>query len=61
MPKSTHFHQKEDTTGTDKKFRPEDEHLYEREKQEFQESEKEKKTELEHEKSSTVPDESDEK
>jgi len=60
MPKSTHQHQ-EDAANTDKKFRPDDEHLYEREKQEFQESEKEKKAELEREKSSTVPDESNEK
>jgi hypothetical protein len=50
MPKSTHEHQKE-ATNTDRKFRPEDEHLYEREKQEFQESEKEKRE------SSRVPDE----
>lgn len=42
MPKTTHQHQ-EDTLNTDKKFRPEDEHLYAREKQEFQESEKTKK------------------
>jgi hypothetical protein len=68
MPKSTHQHQ-EDATNTDKKFRPEDEHLYAREKQEFQESEQHKKAgdELrrehgdEEEKSSNVPDESREK
>jgi len=42
MPKTTHQHQ-EDTLNTDKKFRPEDEHLYAREKQEFQESEQTKK------------------
>ena len=60
MPKSTHQHQ-EDATNTDKKFRPDDEHLYEHEKQEFQESEKAKKARLESEKSSTIPDESSEK
>ena len=42
MTKPTHQHQK-DTMNTDKKFRPEDEHLYAREKQEFQESEKAEK------------------
>ncbi len=68
MPKTTHQYQ-EDATNTDKKFRPEDEHLYAREKQEFQESEKSKKAgdELrgepddEEQKSSMVPDESPEK
>lgn len=35
MPKATHQRQ-EDATNTDKKFRPEDEHLYSREKREFQ-------------------------
>lgn len=43
MPKGTHFHQNHDATQTDKKFRPEDEHLYAQEKQEFEESEREKK------------------
>ena len=43
MPKSTHQHQ-EDSLNTDKKFRPEDEHIYKRDKQEFQASEAEKKT-----------------
>lgn len=42
MPKSTHQHQ-EDSLSTDKKYRPEDEHVYEHDKQEFQESEIEKK------------------
>lgn len=45
MPKSTHFHVTRDTVNTDKKFRPEDERIYEDEKQEFQGSEQEKKTE----------------
>ena len=66
MPKSTHQHLKKDTVNTDKKFRPEDEHLYARDKQEFQESEQHKKagdelrgdTEDDEEKSSNVPDES---
>ena len=65
MPKSTHQHQS-DASNTDQKFRPEDEHLYAREKQEFQESEQHKKagdelrgdTEDDEEKSSNVPDES---
>ena len=43
MPKSTHEHQKE-AVNTDRKFRPDDEALYSREKQEFQASEKEKKS-----------------
>ncbi|MFN2601314.1 MAG: hypothetical protein ABR582_01015 [Gemmatimonadaceae bacterium] len=46
MPKSTHEHQKE-ATNTDRKFRPDDEHIYARDKQEFQESEKEKREEEE--------------
>ena len=46
MPKSTHEHQKE-ATATDRKFRPEDEKIYDREKQEFQESEHEKRAEEE--------------
>lgn len=45
MPKSTHFHQVHDATVTDKKFRPEDEGIYEQEKQELQTSEQEKKAE----------------
>lgn len=45
MPKSTHFHQTRDVMGTDKKNRPEDEGIYEQEKQEFQSSEKAKKAE----------------
>ena len=45
MPKSTHFHLTRDVVSTDKKFRPEDEGLYAKEKQEFQESETEKKAE----------------
>jgi len=42
MPKSTHEHQKE-ATNTDRKFKPDDEHIYARDKQEFQESESEKR------------------
>ena len=45
MPKSTHFHKVNDTRNTDTKFRPEDEGIYEEEKQEFQGSEKDKKAE----------------
>jgi hypothetical protein len=66
MPKTTHQHQK-DAMNTDKKFRPEDEHLYAREKQEFQESEKAEKAEgaeiaaEEQQKSSQNPDETGEK
>ena len=43
VPKSTHFHQVHDATVTDKKFRPEDEGIYQQEKQELQQSETEKK------------------
>jgi hypothetical protein len=43
MPKSTHFHQVRDTVGTDKKFRPEDEGIYQEEKHELTSSEQEKK------------------
>jgi len=43
MPKGTHFHQNHDGTQTDKKFRPEDEHLYARDKSKFEGSENEKK------------------
>ena len=60
MPKTTHQHQK-DAMNTDKKFRPEDEHLYAQEKQEFQESEKAEKAEGEQQKSSENPDKTDEK
>jgi len=60
MPKTTHQHQ-EDAVNTDKKFRPEDEHLYAREKQEFQESEKTKKSDGEPEKSSLDADETNDK
>jgi hypothetical protein len=42
MPKTTHQHQ-EDSTSTDRKFRPDDESEYTRDKQEFQASEKAKK------------------
>ena len=45
MPKSTHFHQVHDAQITDKKFRPDDEGIYEQEKQEFQGSEQAKKAE----------------
>lgn len=60
MPKTTHQHQ-EDAINTDKKFRPEDEHLYAREKQEFQESEKTKKSDGEEQKSSQNSDETGDK
>jgi len=43
MPKSTHEHQKEIIA----EFKPDDEKIFDREKQEFQESEKEKRTEEE--------------
>lgn len=43
MPKGTYFHQNHDARLTDKKFRPEDEGIYEQEKQELQGSEQEKK------------------
>ncbi len=43
MPKSTHFHQAHDAMSTDKKFRPDDEGITQREKQEFQGSETDKK------------------
>jgi hypothetical protein len=45
MPKSTHFHQVRDAQITDKKFRPEDEGIYQEEKHELQGSEKAKKPE----------------
>ena len=45
MPKATHYHQVHDTQNTDKKFRPEDEGIYQQEKQEFQESEQAKHAE----------------
>lgn len=45
MPKSTHFHTTRDVVSTDKKFRPDDEGLITREKQEFQQSEQDKKIE----------------
>ncbi len=45
MPKSTHFHSVHDAQITDKKFRPEDEGIYQEEKHELQESEKNKKAE----------------
>lgn len=60
MPKTTHQHQ-EDAVNTDKKFRPDDEHLYAHEKQEFQESEKTKKSDGEMPKSSRNPDENSDK
>jgi hypothetical protein len=60
MPKTTHQHQ-EDATNTDQKFRPEDEHLYNREKREFQESERTKKSEGEQQKSSSISGESRDK
>lgn len=45
MPKATHYHQLHDAAGTDKKFRPEDEGIYQQDKQELQTSEQEKKSE----------------
>lgn len=45
MPKGTHFHANRDGRLTDKKFRPEDEGIYEIEKQELQGSEQDKKVE----------------
>ena len=45
MPKATHFHQVHDATVTDKKLRPEDEGIYQQDKQELQSSEQEKKSE----------------
>ena len=41
-----HEHQKE-AINTDRKFRPDDEHIYAQDKQEFQESETEKREEEE--------------
>lgn len=46
MPKSTHEHQKE-AINTDRKFKPDDKHIYAQDKQEFQESETEKREEEE--------------
>lgn len=45
MPKATHYHQLHDAAVTDKKFRPEDEGIYQQDKQELQTSEQEKKSE----------------
>lgn len=45
MPKATHYHLVHDAMVTDKKFRPEDEGIYNHEKQELQTSEQEKKSE----------------
>lgn len=45
MPKATHFHVVHDTIATDKKFRPEDEKVFEQEKQELRTSEIEKQAE----------------
>lgn len=45
MPKGTHFHQVHDAGVTDKKTRPEDEGIYQQDKQEFRGSEEEKKSE----------------
>ncbi len=45
MPKATHFHVVNDTQNTDRKFRPDDEGIYESEKHELQESEQGKKAE----------------
>ena len=46
MPKSTHEHQRE-ANNTDRKFRPDDEHIYTHDRQEFEESETEKHEEEE--------------
>jgi len=46
MPKTTHEHQKEAANAA-RKFRPDDEELYARDKREFQESETEKREEEE--------------
>jgi hypothetical protein len=54
MPKSTHQHQKE-AVSTDRKFRPDDEAIYEREKQEFQASEQAKKPVENDPESQTIP------
>jgi hypothetical protein len=43
MPKGTHFHQAHDAMSTDNKFRPEDEGVLTRDKQQFQASEIDKK------------------
>jgi hypothetical protein len=43
MPKGTHFHQAHDAMNTDKKFRPDDEGILTKDKQEFQGSESAKK------------------
>ncbi len=45
MPKATYIHTTKDAVSTDKKFRPEDDRLYAKEKQEFQGSEKGKQAE----------------
>ena len=46
MPKATHFHQNHDAQNTDRKFRPDDEGIYQQEKHEFQASESEKKSDV---------------
>ena len=56
MPKSTHEHQKE-AINTDRKFRPDDEGIYEREKREFQSSEKAKTARPDHEQQDAIPNE----
>ncbi len=53
MPKGSHFHVNHDGMNTDKKFRPEDEGIYQEEKHEFQSSETAKKEEAEAVESST--------
>ena len=53
MPKGTHFHANHDGMSTDKKFRPEDEGIYQEEKHEFQGSEISKKADPTAEESST--------
>ena len=45
MPKATHIHTTKDAVSTDKKFRPDDDKLYTKEKQDFQGSEKDKQAE----------------
>lgn len=43
MPKGTAFHRVHDATVTDKKLRPEDEGIYQKDKQELSSSEQSKK------------------
>ena len=45
MPKANHIHTTRDVVSTDRKFRPDDEGLIAKEKQEFQQSEQDKQVE----------------